>query len=157
MGIYPLIKLSILYSERNKLFEEFKMGVLFSIIGIILSLISGVILVRNIIIDEIFVIKKVKIIGFQAYTYVMPGVEYSTIYNARIYPVIELNEGEEKIRVAISTVSNNKLEKGDEIEVIYPKGKLDKIKVYKRREIYIFYSLTLIIGILIVILSTALI
>lgn len=134
------------------------MGVLFSFIGIILSLISAFILIRNVIIDKVFVIKRVKIIGFEAYTFLTPGVEYNTVYNARIYPIVEIDEEEHKVRVAISTLSNNiKLEKGDEIEIIYPKGKLNKVRLYNRREIYILYFLTFIIGVLITILSAALV
>ena len=45
------------------------MEVLFSIIGITLSCIATFTLIRNIILNKVFVIKKAKVIGFDAYTY----------------------------------------------------------------------------------------
>ena len=130
------------------------MGVLFSIIGITLSFIAAFTLIRNIIIDRVFIIKKVKVIGFDAYTYLTPGLEYNTVYNAKVYPIVEIEENNKRIRVAISLLGDRcKLEKGDEIEVIYPKGKVNKIKLYTKEDIYNFYYLTLASGILITILS----
>jgi hypothetical protein len=132
------------------------MGVLFSIIGITLSFIATFTLVRSIILDKEFVIKKARVIGFDAYTYLTPGGEYNRIYNTRFNPIIEIEDGNKKVKVAISFFENNhKLEKGDEIEVMYPKGKIEKIKLYSKEDIYNFYYLMIIMGILITVLSIA--
>ena len=130
------------------------MDYLFSIIGLILSFVAAFTLIRNIIIDRAFVIKKVKVIGFDAYTYLTHTLQYNTIYNANIYPVVEIEENNKKIKVAVSMLSNRyKVQEGDEIEVIYPKGKVNKMKLHTKEDIYKFYWLTLILGIIITILS----
>lgn len=134
------------------------MGVLFSIIGITLSFIAGITLVKRIILNKAFVVKKAKIIGFEAYTYSTPGVEYNTMHNAKIYPIIEVQDENKSVKIAISIFGNKfNLECGDEMEVIYPKGKLDKVKIYSRDDIYNFYYLALIMGLLITILSIGMI
>lgn len=134
------------------------MGVLFSIIGITLSFISTFTLVRSIMLNKEFIIKKARVIGFDAYTYLTPDRECNTICNTRFNPIIEVEEDNKKIKVAISFFDNNhKLEKGDEIEVMYPKGKIEKIRVYSKEDIYNFYYLTIIMGILITALSIAII
>ena len=48
------------------------MGTLFSIIGIILSFVAGITLLKRTILNKGFVIKKAKVIGFEAYTYSIP-------------------------------------------------------------------------------------
>lgn len=134
------------------------MGVIFSIIGITLSFIAGITLLKRTILSKGFVIKKAKVIGFEAYTYSAPGIEYNTIHNAIIYPIIEVKDENKMVKIALSTFGHKyNLESGDEIEVIYPKGKLERIKIYSRDEIYNFYYLALIIGIIITVLSIAMI
>lgn len=130
------------------------MEVLFSIIGIILSVIAAFTLIRNVIIDKLFIIKKVKVVGFDAYTYFIPSKDCSTIYHAEILPIVEIEDDNKKIKVAISTLANrSKLEKGDEIQVIYPNGNINKIRSYDKNNMCKFYYLNLIIGILLIILS----
>lgn len=130
------------------------MGVLFSIIGITLSFIATFTLVRSIMLNKEFVIKKAKVIGFDAYTYLTPGGEFNIIYNMRFDPILEIEDENKKIKVAISSFENNHmLEKGDEIEVMYPKGKIEKIRIHSKEDIYNFYYLIIIIGILITALS----
>ncbi|MDV4152751.1 hypothetical protein R0131_18130 [Clostridium sp. AL.422] len=134
------------------------MGVLFSIIGITLSFIASITLVKSIMHSKGFVIKKAKIIGFEAYTYLTPGIEYNTVHNTKLYPIIEIKDGDKVVKIAVSIFENrSKLEKGDEIEVIYPKGKIDKLKIYSKKDIYNFYYLTLIMGLLITLLSISII
>ena len=134
------------------------MGVLFSIMGITLSLIAAITLIKRTILTKYFVVKKARVIGFEAYTYSTPGMEYSTIYNAKIYPIIQVDDNNKLVKIAISSFgTKNNLQYGDEIEVIYPKGKLEKVKIYCKDNIYNFYYLTLIIGLLITILSIAII
>lgn len=134
------------------------MGVLFAIIGIILTLFTAFNLIRSIEMEKKAIIKKAKVIGFESYTYFMPGAEYHSVYYANIYPILEIEEDNKKVRVAISYLNEKgNLERGDEIEVIYPKGKVEKAKLYNNETIYNFYYLTIIIGILIILLSMAII
>lgn len=134
------------------------MGVLFAIIGIILTLFTAFNLIRSIEMEKKAIIKKAKVIGFESYTYFMPGAEYNSVYYANIYPILEIEEDNKKVRVAISYLNEKgNLERGDEIEVIYPKGKVEKAKLYNNETIYNFYYLTIIIGILIILLSMAII
>lgn len=134
------------------------MGVLFAIIGIILTLFTAFNLIRSIEMEKKAIIKKAKVIGFESYTYFMPGAEYHSVYYANIYPILEIEEDNKKVRVAISYLNEKgNLERGDEIEVIYPKGKVEKVKLYNNETIYNFYYLTIIIGILIILLSMAII
>ena len=130
------------------------MEVLFSIIGIILSFIATITLIKELILSKGFVIKKAKVIGFEAFTYLTHGGECSIVYNTKLYPVIEVEEENKVIKVAISLLEDKcNLKKGDEVEVIYPKGKIDKIKINSKKDIYNFYYLTLIMGLVIIVLS----
>lgn len=134
------------------------MGILFAIIGIILTIFTGFNLIRSIELKKRAIIKKAKVIGFESYTYLMPGAEYNTVYNASLYPILEVEEDKKKVRVAISCLNEKiNLERGDEIEVIYPKGKVEKLKLYSNENLYNFYYLTIIIGILITLLSMSII
>ncbi|MCR1951431.1 MULTISPECIES: hypothetical protein [Clostridium] len=134
------------------------MGILFAIIGIILTIFTAFNLIRSIEVKKKSIIKKAKVIGFESYTYFMPGAEYHAVYNASIYPILEVEEDNKKVRVAISYLNEKfNLEKGDELEVIYPKGKVEKLKIYSNEEIYNFYYLTIIIGIVITLLSMTII
>ncbi|MBE6052524.1 MAG: hypothetical protein E7212_01220 [Clostridium sartagoforme] len=133
------------------------MGVIFSIIGITLSFITAITLIRRMMLSKGFVVKKAKVIGFEAYTYLTPGVEYNTIYNTKLYPILEVQDEDKTVRIAISLFDRKyNLERGDEVEIIYPKGKLDKLKLYSKNDIYNFYYLTLIAGLLITALSITL-
>lgn len=130
------------------------MGALFSIIGIILSFVAGITLLKRTILNKGFVIKKAKVIGFEAYTYSIPGIEYNTVHNTKLYPIIEVEDENKYVKIAISIFEKKcNLESGDEIEVVYPKGRLEKVKIYSRDKIYNFYYLVLIMGLLITILS----
>ena len=88
----------------------------------------------------------------------MPGAEYHTVYNANVYPILEIEDNNKKVKVAIPYLYEKfDLERGDEIQVIYPKGKVEKLKIYSNEDIYNFYYLTIIIGIAITLLSMAII
>ena len=68
------------------------MGALFSIIGIILSFVAGITLLKRTILNKGFVIKKAKVIGFEAYNYSIPGIECNTVHNTKLYPIIEVED-----------------------------------------------------------------
>jgi hypothetical protein len=130
------------------------MGVLFAIIGLILTMFTFFYLEKNIILNKKSIIKKAKVIGFESYTYLMPGTEYNTVYNANLYPILEVEDDDKKVKIALSYLSNKiNLERGDEIEVIYPKGKIEKLKLYDNESKYRFYYLIITIGIIVTLLS----
>ena len=134
------------------------MGVILTIIGIILTLVTVINLIRVMLLNRKSIIKKAKVIGFESYTYLMPGAEYNTIYNASFYPILEIQEGDRKVRVTLSYISDKiNLERGDEIEVVYPRDKVEKLRVYESENVYNFYYLTIFIGILITLLSITII
>lgn len=134
------------------------MGVILTIIGVILILFTAINLIRVILLNRKSIIKKAKVIGFESYTYLMPGTEYNTIYNASLYPILEIQEGNRKVRVTFSYISDKiNLERGDEIDVVYPKGKVEKLRIYESEDVYNFYYLTIFIGILITLLSITMI
>lgn len=88
----------------------------------------------------------------------MPGAEYHTVYNANVYPILEIEDDNKKVKVAIPYLYEKfNLERGDEIQVIYPKGKVEKLKIYSNEDIYSYYYLTIIIGIAITLLSMTII
>ena len=67
----------------------------------------------------------------------MPGAEYHTVYNANVYPILEIEDDNKKVKVAIPYLYEKfNLERGDEIQVIYPKGKVEKLKIYSNEDIY---------------------
>ena len=130
------------------------MEIIILFIGITLSFISSINLIKKLILNKGFIIKRVKVIGFEAYTYLIHGIECNTIYNTNVYPIIEVKDENKVIKIAILLFGNeNKLKKGDVIDVIYPKGNLEKIKIYNYNDIYNFYYLAFIMGLLIATLS----
>lgn len=130
------------------------MGVLFVIIGLVLTIFTFFYLEKNIILNKKSIIKKAKVIGFESYTYLMPGTEYNTVYNASLYPILEVEDNDKKVRIVLSYLGNKiNLERGDEIEVIYPKGKIEKLKLYDNESKYSFYYLIIAIGIILTLLS----
>lgn len=134
------------------------MEVLFLIIGITLSSIAVITIGKRLMLSKGFIIKRAKVIGFEGYNYLSPSIDYKTIYNTKLYPIIELEDENKVFKVAISLFENDcKLERGDEIEVIYPKGKLEKTKIYNKDSVYNFYCLTFVMGLLITVLSITII
>lgn len=134
------------------------MWILFAIIGMILIIFTSISLIKSKAINKRFIISKAKVVGFESYSYLMPVHEYSTSYNINFNPILEVVDNNKKIRIAIPYLDNkaSSLKKGEEIEVVYPKGKIEKLKI-NNDNICSYYYLTIIMGVLIILLSIAII
>lgn len=98
-----------------------------------------------------------KVVGIETYTYLTPGPEFNTLYHTGITPIIEVEDNGKKTRVAYSSIEDySNLSEGDEIEVIYPKGKVNDLIIYNEKEFYRGSILVSLVGVLIVILASVL-
>ncbi|GAB6169934.1 hypothetical protein JCM1393_23940 [Clostridium carnis] len=90
------------------------------------------------------------VVGVESYTYVTQGPESNTLYHPNVTPIIEVKDDDRVIRVMCSGENDYyNLEKGDEIELIYHKGKIENFEIYNTHGIYNFYVAIISFGILI--------
>lgn len=77
--------------------------------------------------------KKAKVVELQSFSYITYGSEKNKLYNVGINPVLELDLGNEKLRVDYHCYDDmSDLNEGDEVEVIYPEGNIEKITRYSK-------------------------
>lgn len=98
-----------------------------------------------------------KVIKVETYNYVTPGPEFNTLYYTGITPIIEVEENGEKVRVAYYSIDDySQISQGDEVEVIYPKGKIEELIICNEKELYKVPLLIDGIGVLSIILALVL-
>lgn len=99
-----------------------------------------------------------KVVGIETYTYLTPGTEFNTLYYTGITPIIEVKDNGEKVRVAYSSLEDySNISEGDDVEVIYPKGKVEELIICNEKELYKGPLTVVIVGILISILALVLV
>ena len=102
--------------------------------------------------------KKAKVIELQSFSYITYGTERNKIYNVGINPVLELDVGNEKLRVDYHSYDDmSDLNEGDEVEVIYPEGNIKKIIRYSKYQLLKSSIMLILISILVMSLSISLI
>lgn len=102
--------------------------------------------------------KKAKVIELQSFSYITYGTERNKIYNVGINPVLELDVGNEKLRVDYHSYDDMAdLDEGDEVEVIYPEGNIKKMTRYSKYQLLKSSILLILISILVMSLSISLI
>ncbi|MEN8077228.1 hypothetical protein ABFP60_09705 [Clostridioides difficile] len=102
--------------------------------------------------------KKAKVIELQSFSYITYGTERNKIYNVGINPVLELDVGNEKLRVDYHSYDDmSDLNEGDEVEVIYPEGNIKKITRYSKYQLLKSSIMLILISILVMSLSISLI
>ena len=80
--------------------------------------------------------KKAKVIELQGFSYITYGSESNKIYNVDINPVLEIDLGNEKLRIDYHDYDEmSDLNEGDEVELIYPEGNIKKITRYSKYEL----------------------
>ncbi len=99
-----------------------------------------------------------KIIELETYTYLNQGPEFNTVYYIGITPIIEVEDSGKKIRIAYNSIDDySNLSKGDEVEVIYPKGKVEELLICNEKELYKGPLSVGLVGLSIIILALILI
>ena len=80
--------------------------------------------------------KKAKVIELQGFSYITYGSERNKIYNVDINPVLEIDLGNEKLRIDYHDYDEmSDLNEGDEVELIYPEGNIKNITRYSKYEL----------------------
>ena len=80
--------------------------------------------------------KKAKVIELQSFSYITYGSERNKIYNVDINPVLEIDLGDEKLRIDYHDYDEMlDLNEGDEVELIYPEGNIKNITRYSKYEL----------------------
>ena len=83
--------------------------------------------------------KKAKVIELQSFSYITYGSERNKIYNVDINPVLEIDLGDEKLRIDYHDYDEMlDLNEGDEVELIYPEGNIKNITKIKHKFIALF-------------------
>lgn len=98
-----------------------------------------------------------KVVGIETYTYLTKGTEFNSLFYIGITPIIEVDDNGKKIRVAYTSIDDySNLKEGDEVEVIYLKGRIEDLIIYNEKNQYEGPIVIGIIGIFIIILSIVL-
>lgn len=78
-------------------------------------------------------IKKARIVELQSFSYITYDSEKNRLYNFDINPILELDIGNNKIRVDYHNYDDMRdISEGQEVDVIYPEGHLDKLIRYSK-------------------------
>ena len=94
--------------------------------------------------------KKAKVIELQSFSYITYGSERNKIYNVGINPVLELDTGSEKLRIDYHCYDDMlDLNEGDEVEVIYPEGKIEELTRYSKYKLFKNSIILILISILV--------
>lgn len=125
-------------------------GILISILGVILAIVKSR-LYR-------FGIKKnAKVVSIETFTYLTPGPEFNTLYHTGINPVLEVEDQGKKVKVIYTSMDDySNLSVGDDIEVIYPEGKIENLQIYSEKGRYSIQISIIIVGIIISLLTAIL-
>lgn len=125
----------------------FCLGLLVIAVGIILFIRK-----KNLYRDGIRTIGKV--VEIETYTYLTKGSGFNTLYYTAITPIIEVEDSGKKIRIAYCSIDDySNLSKGDEVEVIYRKGRVEELLICNEKELYKGPLSVGLLGLLIIILA----
>ncbi len=81
--------------------------------------------------------KRAKLIELAPYSYMTITADRNKIYNVGINPIIEIEDDNKRVKAGDEFLDQIKdLKVGDELEVIYPKGYIDKISRYSIYRIF---------------------
>ena len=95
-----------------------------------------------------------KVVGIETYTYLTQGLDYNSFYYSGIIPIIEVLYNGKNIRVAYYSIEDcSNLSEGDEIQVIYPKDRVNELVIFNEKEFYIDSIYISIVGVLILVLG----
>ncbi|MGL5086244.1 MAG: hypothetical protein ACRC68_11120 [Clostridium sp.] len=98
-----------------------------------------------------------KVVEIETYTYLTQGAEFNSFYYIGITPIIEVDDNGRKIRVPYTSIDDySNLKEGDEVEVIYLKGRIEDLIIYKEKELYKGPLLVGFLGICLITLSIVL-
>ena len=102
--------------------------------------------------------RKAKVVELQSFSYITYGTEKNKIYNVDINPVLEIDLGNEKVRVDYHDYDEMcDLKEGDEVELIYPKDNIKEITRYSKYELLKNSVLFGIISIIVMVIAISLI
>ena len=102
--------------------------------------------------------RKAKVVELQSFSYITYGTEKNKIYNVDINPVLEIDLGNEKLRVDYHDYDEMcDLKEGDEVELIYPKDNIKEITRYSKYELLKNSVLFGIISIIVMVIAISLI
>ena len=102
--------------------------------------------------------KKARVVELQSFSYITYGTEWNKIFNVDINPVLEIDLGNEKVRVDYHDYDEMcDLKEGDEVELIYPKDNIKEITRYSKYELLKNSVLFGIISIIVMVIAISLI
>jgi len=130
------------------------MGLLLIFLGGLLTIFTFIKLIKDIFKNKNYIIKKAKVVGFESFVSINKSSELSMLYNPALYPILEVEDKDEKIKLVMPVYENNiDYKEGNEIEIMYPKGRIEKSKIYDYHDELKFYYVILTIGLIIAALS----
>lgn len=95
------------------------------------------------------------VVDLDTYTYITPGPDFNTIYHSGIISIIEVEDNNKKFKVAYCKIEENlPLEIGDKVDVIYYKGDIENLEIYKYKGRYVLSMTIASVGVIIIILSS---
>lgn len=130
------------------------MGLLLIFLGGLLTIFTFIKLIKDIFKNKNYIIKKAKVVGFESFVSINKSSELSMLYNPALYPILEVVDKDEKIKLVMPIYENNiEYKEGKEVEIMYPKGRIEKSKIYHYNNELKFYYVILTIGLIIIALS----
>ncbi|AYE33183.1 hypothetical protein [Clostridium septicum] len=127
----------------------------FVIIGVLIILVGGITALSKKRLYKYGVKNKGIVVDLDTYTYITPGPDFNTIYHSGIISIIEVEDNNKKFKVAYCKIEENlPLEIGDKVDVIYYKGDIENLEIYKYKGRYVLSMTIASVGVIIIILSS---
>lgn len=126
------------------------MGLIFIFLGSFITIITCKKIIEENILDKIYIKKCAKVIGFQNAYYLGKNKDLN---EELLYPILEVEEKNEIINLVLPIYDKKCIKEGEQVEIVYPKGKIESCKVYDYRKNAKFNYLLMMCGILVIVSS----
>ena len=124
------------------------MGLLLIFLGGLLTIFTFIKLIKDIFKNKNYIIKKAKVVGFESFVSINKSSELSMLYNPALYPILEVEDKDEKIKLVMPIYENNIEYKEGKSRNYVSKG-IEKSKIYHYNNELKFYYVILTIGLII--------
>lgn len=126
------------------------MELIFIFLGSFITIITCKKVIEENILDKIYIKKFAKVIGFENSYYLGKN---KNLDEELLYLILEVEEKNKIINLVLPIYDKKYIKEGEQIEIVYPKEKIESCKIYNYRSNFKLNYLLMMCGILVIISS----
>lgn len=123
---------------------------IFIFLGSFITIITCKKVIEENILDKIYIKKFAKVIGFENSYYLGKN---KNLDEELLYLILEVEEKNKIINLVLPIYDKKYIKEGEQIEIVYPKEKIESCKIYNYRSNFKLNYLLMMCGILVIISS----